>query len=227
MQPLRMSGLSWIGVATLAIATWFVQAKECAAGETEHRDFSIHVDGKRAGAYHMTITRADDGSIVMSGHADVQVSYLVYRYVYNYRGTEVWKDNRLQRLDSNCNDNGKKFTVNALADSTGLHVKTNSGDASGPANVWTTTYWKLPEAQLRNQGLSLLDCDTGRVLSGKLQHLGAVPLNAGGTARNCARYRLTGEIRAELWYDDEDRLVREDTVEDGHRTVIELVRVRH
>ncbi len=42
----------------------------------------------------------------------------------------------------------------------------------------------------------------------------------------CQRYRLSGDMAAELWYDESERLVREDTVEEGHRTVIELARIR-
>jgi hypothetical protein len=196
------------------------------AEEVEHRDFAIVVDGKRAGSYHMEITRRDDGISVMSGQADVRISYLVYRYSYRYRGIESWKEGRLQRLDSSCNDNGKAFTVHAVAGNDRVNVHVNGREHPCPAEAWTTTYWRLPDAKLRNQQITLLDSDSGRLLNATLQYVGPTELNVAGSRQNCSRYRVSGDIGAELWYDDQDRLVREDTVEDGHRTVVELVRIR-
>ena len=43
-----------------------------AAAESEVREFTIHVDGKHAGYYQMTITSQGDGVSVMSGKADVR-----------------------------------------------------------------------------------------------------------------------------------------------------------
>ena len=196
------------------------------AEEVEHRDFAIIVDGKRAGSYHMEITRRDDGISVMSGQADVRISYLVYRYSYRYRGVESWKDGRLLRLDSGCNDNGKSFSVNAVAGNDALTVRVNGREHLCPAEAWTTTYWHLPDAKLRNQQITLLDSDSGRVLNATLQYVGSAELNVAGTRQTCTRYRVSGDIGADLWYDDQERLVREDTVEDGHRTVVELARIR-
>jgi hypothetical protein len=39
-------------------------------------------------------------------------------------------------------------------------------------------------------------------------------------------YKLTGKVNVDLWYDGSDRLVRQEWVESGHKTVLELVRVR-
>ncbi len=136
------------------------------AEDVERRDFAIFVDGKRAGHYHMAITQREDGLSVMSGQADVQVSYLVYRYIYRYRGVESWKDGRLQRLQSSCNDNGKSLSVNAFADNGNLTVNANGSNRTCPPDAWTTTYWRLPAKKHRDQPLTLLDCDSGRVLNG-------------------------------------------------------------
>jgi hypothetical protein len=210
----------------LAIVTGLILAPAGLAADIEHRDFGIYVDGKRAGHYHMAITRNDDGSVAMAGHADVRVSYLVYRYAYNYRGTEVWKDGHLQRLDSACNDNGKGFNVNAATDGTAVHVNVNGREHACRSDVWTTTYWRPPDPKFHNQSIPLLDCDTGRPLSATLLFIGTTQLNVGGRVQNCTQYRLAGQVTADLWYDAQERLVREDTIEEGHRTVIELVQIR-
>jgi hypothetical protein len=210
----------------LVFSTGLLLAGAGRAQEVEHRAYAILVDGKRAGDYHMAITRRDDGVSVMSGHADVRVSYLVYRYTYRYRGVESWKDGRLLHLESSCNDNGKAFSVNAAAEGDALNVQVNGRQHACPLEAWTTTYWRLPDKKHRNQQVTLLDCDSGRVLNATLQYVGPSELQIAGARWTCARYRLNGDINADLWYDDQERLVREDTIEDGHRTVIELAHIR-
>jgi hypothetical protein len=198
------------------------------AADVEVRDFVIWVDGKRAGEYHMTINRDNDGSVVMSGQADVKVSVLLVKtYTYTYRGSESWsKDGQLTGLSSTCNDDGKQYTVTAASDTNGLRVKINGQEKLSRADVWLTTYWRLPLASQRNGAVPLLDADTGRDINAVLQYVGVSPVNFAGQAQNYARYRLTGGVQVELWYDATERLVRQEWIEDGHKSVLELVRLR-
>ena len=47
-----------------------------------------------------------------------------------------------------------------------------------------------------------------------------------GQAVECAHYRVSGGAQADLWFDANERLVRQDSIEDGHRTVLELTRLQ-
>lgn len=193
------------------------------APQVETRNFAISIDGKPAGDYHMTI-RLDNGLYLISGQADVKVRYLggVYTYVYSYNGNEVWKDGRLQRLETASNDNGKKFSVSALVDGNTLRVKVNGQERRCRPDVWTTSYWFLAAANFRNQAVPLLDVDTGREIAAQLQFVGNSAIKVSGKVQNCAQYRLRGGVQVDLWFDAQERLVREEMVEDGHRTVLEL-----
>jgi len=114
------------------------------AADIETRDFTVLVDGKPAGEVHMTIHRQDDGSTVMKCDTDITVSKLFIKYVYSYRGRESWKGGRLQRLDSTCNDNGKRYVVSAVAEGEGLRVRVNDQERMARPEVWLTSYWSLP-----------------------------------------------------------------------------------
>jgi hypothetical protein len=171
----------------------------------------------------MIVSRQDDGSVAVAGFADVRVKHLVYTYTYTIQVSEVWKDGRLMHLDSTTNDDGKRYNVTAVADGPQLRVKVNGQEHPAPPEAWATTYWHLPDASKRNGVVALVDADTGRVLTGTLQHVGTNAISVGGQAQNCAHYRLTGAVQVDLWYDAQERLVREETVEDGHRTVLELM----
>ena len=189
---------------------------------TERRVFAVLVDGKPAGECRLVYTIGDDGSETLSGAAAVRVKRVLGSYHYNYEGTEVWKANRLEKMSCSSDDDGKKCTLQAAAEQSGLRVTVNGKTFLTRASAWPTSYWRLPAPQLLNQALPLLEADTGKVLNGRLDAGGTVTLNAARLAIPCTFYRVTGQAQADLWFDAQGRLVREVTIEDGHRTVIEL-----
>src|SRR5262249_47042350 len=91
-------------------------AQRAAADEIETRLFTVQVDGKPAGQYTMMITRRDGGVESMSAQANVRVKHLFGTYVYTYQGTESWTNGRLQQLQSNTSDDGKRFEVQVTAE---------------------------------------------------------------------------------------------------------------
>jgi hypothetical protein len=207
-------------LGTLAVALG--GTPHAAERESETRRFRILVDGKPAGEYHMVIDRADDGSLTMSGEADVRVRYWIVHYNYSYRGSETWKDGRLLRLESTANDDGKSSTTHAVAQESGLRVRAGGADSVASRDAWTSTYWCLPRPALRDGDVRILDADTGREIRGTIRPLGWDRIRAGTQTQNCAHYRVRGGVQVELWYDARERLVRQESVEDGHRTVLEL-----
>lgn len=212
----------WLAWSVASIA-WLV-GPASAEPVTETRDYGIRVDGKPAGEYHTTV-RKDNGTVTVTSQAEVRVRVLLINYSYSFRGSEVWKDGRLQRLESTTNDDGKRFAVTAWVDGKELRVKSNGQERATRPDVWTTTYWRPPEARYRNQGVPLLDVDTGRDIRATLQFVGVNSINAAGQMLNCSHYRVLGGVQVDLWYDPQDRLVRQESIEDGHRTLIELTRV--
>jgi hypothetical protein len=196
------------------------------AADVETREFSVRVDKKQAGSYVMTFTRQDDGSVTLAAQANVRVSYLIYKYTYTYQGTETWKDGQLLKLESAANDDGKQFTVSAWPEGDSLKVRTNGQQRQTRRDVWTTTYWHTPDARFHNQAVPLLDADTGKDINAHCQYVGTQQLTAAGQVLNCKHFRLTGGVTVDVWYDDQDRLVRQEALEDGHRTILELARIR-
>jgi hypothetical protein len=195
------------------------------AGDIETRDFNVHVDHKPAGEAHMTINRQDDGTTTMSCDTDVLVRYLLIKYKYSYRGQEIWKDGRLQRFESNCDDDGKRYAITAIAEGAGVRVRVNRQERVVRPEVWLSSYWALPDAKVRSQVIPIMDADNGRDLDGRLQHIGTQQMNVAGQVTTVNHYRLTGTVRVDLWYDTTDRLVRQEWVEEGHHTMLELTRV--
>ena len=202
-----------------------VHGRPRGAAEVETRDFTVYIDAKKAGDVHMTINRQEDGTTALSCDTDVRVGAIFTLYRYSYRGQERWKDGVLQRFESKANDNGKQYSVTAAAAADGLHVRVNNVEHTAPANVCLTTYWGQPDAKLANQVMPILDADTGRDLQAKVQFVG--PEKYGAEGQTVQHIHLSGKgVAIDLWYDDAKRLVREEWMEDGHRTVVDLTRVR-
>lgn len=218
---LSLSHAAFVGCATVLLL-----AGAARSADVEVRDYQTYIDGRKAGDYHMTITGQDDGSVSMAAQANVNIRVLLVRYTYDYRGTEVWKGGRLVRFDSTTNDNGSRYTVSAAADGDGLRVRVNGRERTGRADTWLTTYWHLPPAAQRGQALPLLDADSGRDLTGTLGYVGAEQVNVAGQMTDCAHYRVTGSVNVDLWYDAQERLVRQEWMEDRHKAVLQLVGVR-
>jgi hypothetical protein len=157
---------------------------------------------------------------------DIKVSMLVGSYVYRYRGLEVWKDQRLQRLESNTDDNGKRFIVSIHHDATGVRLRVNNTERAIKPEVWLSSYWCLPDAKLRGGVIPIIDADNGRDLDGKLTFVATEKRAVAGQVVSVNHYRLVGKVTVDLWYDGTERLVRQEWVEQGHKTILELNRVR-
>ena len=92
-----VAGGVWVLGAILALGA----APDARAEEMESRDFLTKIDGTPVGQYRMTITRKEDGSVVVACSAAVRMTKLgITTYYYTYRGTEVWSAGRLISLRS-------------------------------------------------------------------------------------------------------------------------------
>lgn len=216
---------SWILVALILGAGIETEAF---ADVTEVRDFVVQVDDKQVGSNQLTIVNRDDGSTVVQNKAEVQVKILI-TYKYSYQATEQYQGYQLLRLDGKCNDNFKTFDVHAFLTQKrdALHVQANNATKSMPANTWTSSYWKLPEAKYHNKAIPVMDVDRGELFNAQLQYVGTEQRNIVGKAQKCYHFRVTGgDYPVDLWFDVQHRLLRQEFVERGHRTIIECVQIR-
>src|SRR6266851_8379795 len=218
---------SLVLAGVLGLVLNFATALHAADKATEQRDFTIYVDGSQAGAYSMAITEHEDGSQSMAASANVRVSYLagLRSYRYSYQGTETWKAGRLVQFSSSSNDDGNQFSVSAAPEKAGLRIRVNGREHISRPDIWLSTYWQLADPKFRNQGVPLVDADTGKELAAQLHFVGTRQMNVAGKVQNCTHYQLTGEVQAELWYDAQERLIRLKSVSDGHRYELVLTHV--
>lgn len=198
---------------------------EPAVVEKHSRAFKISIDGTERGTLTMLLTKQDDGTEIMRGQAELSFDFFVYKYRYTSSGNETWKSGRLLRLANEADFNGDKYVVRAAAVQQDLSFQVNGKDHRTAADVWVTSYWREPDPQRIGQKLSLLDADKGRKLTGTLQRVGKEQLALEKKMVNATRYQIRGDVEVDLWYDEEQRLMRQHSLESGHRALLELTKI--
>jgi len=246
-----MRNLIWT-TTTFACCGWATaKAAEPQILEHQTREFKVSVDGKPRGKCTMQIRHRDDGTDKMIVDSGLSFNFVVYEYRYRSAGTEIWKDDRLLQLENSSDFNGTKYVVKASSNAKGLRATVNDKSSQLEADAWVTSYWRLPEHLAQRfsaagqgvvpasgtrpakktavkklaQTVSLLDSDKGQHLRGEMTHVGDETMTVAGKRQTCAHYRIAGDVEVELWYDSARRLVRQESVDSGHKTLMEITRI--
>src|SRR5262245_61027785 len=236
-----------LALAISGLLPTIARAAEPRVLEREMREFKVSVDGKGRGKCTIEIARRDDGTDRMHIDASLNFNYVVYEYRYSSVGTEIWKNGRLLRLENSANYNGTKYVVKASSRSDNLLVTVGDKTSNFEPDVWVTSYWQLPDLLVQPGAAAgkgvvpaggrraarkedtttvvLLDSDKGQKLKGDVKRVGEETMTVAGKKTPCTHFRISGDVQVNLWYDGQQRLVRQETVESGHKTVMELTRL--
>lgn len=210
---------------TLGIAIiCFVTASLHAQYKSEYRVYQIKVENTEAGTYTQTITTYGEGTTDVVGRSDLKLKVAVVTYQQAYRGNERWKENKLIHLASASNDNGVPHTLVVNAVNNQLQVKEGGKERTANADAWSSSYWTLPPEERRNKPSYLIDADSGVETQVTWQNLGKDSLIVGGQRVTCTHYKVTGTgVLADLWFDENDRLVRREGMRKGKKVSLQLV----
>src|SRR5580692_1694452 len=214
------------------VASSFAQAdgREPQDVERETRVFRIFVDGTERGQCTMQIRRRDDGTDWVGGNASLLFNYYVYKYRFNSGGAAVFRDGRLVEMDRTANFNGTQYHVTASATQQGLVVDANGRSSLNSPELWSTTCYQLPkhwqtESSPGARSVMILDADKGGRVLGQLQRVGDETMEINGEHKPCVHYHVGGDVDVHLWYDARLRLVRRQSVESGHKVLMDLVQI--
>lgn len=192
----------------------------------EIRDFEVRVDNKPAGTHRLTIKSAGDKHEVAFA-TDVKMDFIVYAYVFKLRGTEVWRDGQLENTDVRCEDGSKKRSLSLKKSGGVQQVSFNGKEVPGSTTgLMTTAYWRLPLLETPKRTFPIVDVDSGVTREATLNVVGKTTISAAGRSLECRHCKIDGPSPAELWFDEQDRLVRQTSVEVGHQLELKLKEIR-
>jgi Family of unknown function (DUF6134) len=186
--------------------------------------FAIYRNGEEVG--HHTLSFQNEGANrTVTVAVDLSVKALgVTAYRYSHNSREMWSGNALQRLDARTDDNGRKFAVRAQRDAKGLMVEREAPPDVAPAavadqglqapeiarerlpaGILPTTNWNVGQV---GQSV-LLNTQYGTQSHAKITPMGREPVKtASGATIQATRYRYTGDLRMDQWFDDRGRWVK-------------------
>lgn len=201
-------------------------ATEPATVSQQTREFRVSVDGKPRGEQTMEISRRSDGSEVMRGEVEVVLNFVVYRYRYASSGTEVWKDGRLIQLANEADFNGDKYVLQASATQQALQYEVNGETQKAPSDISVSSYWREPDAKHVGKSIRLLDSDKGRQMTATVERVGPAKIKVGADSIKATHYRMRGDVEVDVWYDQQGLIARQESVESGHKTLLELTKIQ-
>lgn len=196
------------------------------ADDNETRQFDILVDGKVAGQSILTLVQKEDGSAYMKGTADVKLQTII-PYSLHIEAQEWWKDGKLIALKCSSQENKKRNEVVVSANGQQLVVNANGQARPISADSWTNSYWKLADARFHNRDVPILETDTGIPFVARLSFKGTDKITVGNQLQDCFHFQVAApQGPIDLWYDRYHRLVRQQFVESGHETIVQINAIR-
>ena len=157
-------------------------------------------------------------------HVDTRIEIavkMVFVTVYRMLKTsrETWEQGRVVAYDATIDDNGTITSIKVRPDGKKLIVDGPDGRITAPLGTMISGYWS---DRTVNRKL-LIDSSDGvlrRVSVGKST---SETLAAGNREIPVRRYRMTGDLKRDLWYGEDGRLVKmREIARDGSLIVTEL-----
>lgn len=181
--------------------------------------FSVIRDGDTIGTHTFTFsTEGDIKKVNVNTEMKVKVAFVtVFNYKHNRE--EKWKGNQLVGMVSKTDYDGTPHHLNvsqekeSLVLQSSLENRTVNAKDELPVTLWNqniTTKQKLFSAL------------NGEPYNVSFQKIGNENITVNGKAYQTTHYSMTGELARELWYDENNNLVKVSFEKDG--TPIEYVR---
>jgi len=217
-----------LGVLRLTTASAFTLAGWASALAADspygaQASYAIYRGGAQIGRHIITF-RNDGAQQIVTSACDIEVKALgVSAYRYVHRNREQWSGDQLQSLRTSTDDNGQKFTVSAEQRGGGLLVERTAVAKTAaaaladqgyrvpdvnrqamPAGIIPTSQWNLRQVQQT----SLLNTQYGTVAEVQISQVGREIVRMANSSVTAMRYRYTGDLRMEQWFDDRGRWVK-------------------
>ena len=167
-------------------------------------DFDVYREGKKVG-YHKVRFDRDGRDLLVSSefHLKIRVLFLTaFEYLYQAEGR--WRDGHLQHLEAAVNDNGTKMSVEAERSGDLVAVASADGTVTERAPIYPTNHWNasvLPETRVINTL-------TGKINDVAIERRGRETVATEAGEVSATRYAYTGDLEADVWYDDAGRWVK-------------------
>jgi hypothetical protein len=164
----------------------------------ERAEFAIHHQTYGEVGRHVIEFSCDGADLVVKTTIEGEVKVLMVP-LFKRDGTyrEVWREGRLIAFDSHIVDNGEAYKVRARANGDRTVIEGRRGRIEAPPTIVSNHPWNhdVIERTL------LFDTQRGRLQEVEVTSAGAETITVAGRLVEAQKYRVTGDLERELWYD--------------------------
>jgi hypothetical protein len=208
----------------LLLAAGGAAAEDTAALAPQSLTFIASRNGETLGTHTVRIA-SEGGRTTVVNNIDLALKAMgvtVYRYAHH--STELWQGARLQSLSARTDDNGSIYKVQVNRQGDALRVdrevrkllikapsleqilpaETSSASETQPGSLLPTALWN---PRIATQS-ALLNAQHGKPSRIQVSKLGRDTVRTSRRSVEATRYRYTGDLRFEQWFDDRGRWVK-------------------
>jgi hypothetical protein len=186
--------LAWV----LALACTFAGGSLATASQPQEQRYTILRGGAEVGS-HEVRREVTGGQTRVRSSTRIDVRLLgLELYRFRYDAQEVWDQAGLTRLEVRVDDDGKAFTLRGERQGKGFAWTSDAGPGQHPLPLFPTNHWD-PKVLEQGQVLNTLTGGLNRV---DIVRAGPETLDLPGGKVRVQRYRYTGDLSLDAWYDD-------------------------
>lgn len=176
--------------------------------------FTAVRNGQTIGHHSLTFQK-NGAQLTVSTAIDLAVKFMgVTAYRYTHRAQEIWTGDTFQGLTAQTDDDGKKHAIQIRRDGTALIIERNADAVRTtlPPQLLPSTHWNV--RQVRQS--ALVNTQTGTEARVQVAVLGRETIRTASSSIDATRYRYTGDLVMDQWFDDAGRWVKTSfTASDG------------
>lgn len=185
------------------------QAYEPPSGTVEYR--INHSKYDEIGTHKVTFSR-NGADLVVDVRIDIKVK-LLFLTAHSLKSDrrETWRDGRLVAYTAHTKENRDDIKVSARANGPKFVIEGASGRAEADGSVFPSHPWH-PDIVKRTL---LMDTKTGALLKVSIAPAGEDEVTVAGKRVKTRKFKVSGDIERELWFDDAGNWIRLRFVSDG------------
>ena len=172
---------------------------QAGAAQVQTQRYTILRGGSEVGVHEVRREEADDQTrVASSSRIDVRLLGIAL-YRFRYDAQEVWDQAGLARLEVRVDDDGKPFQLAGERSGQGFAWTSDAGPGRHALPLFPTNHWN-PKVLQQDKVLNTLTAGVNRVA---IARAGIEALDLPSGKVQAVRYRYTGDLSLDSWYDDQ------------------------
>ena len=188
------------------------------ARNTSLYTFAVLMDGTPIGDHRVAVSQAQGRIEVEAATSLVVRAAFIPVFRFEHQRREIWEDGRPVHISAKTNDDGKQLDIIVRQDKGGYVRSVNGRIDRFDDSVKVMSLWNQDVINHKRFVSVILD----KTIDVTFQYLGRESLDLGDETVKADHYRMVGNDRRDIWYDDRGQVLKVEFERGGSE--IEYVR---